>query len=206
MPCRSNRPGSPTRSLPAGLRRAHARTVCAGVLRRHFFTTREEHLVHVRVALETLRHNKLYAKTSNCQFGCSSVSFLGHHPGTARRRWRVPSPRLRDPKVNPAGALVPAPSAKAAGRDTRAQGAAARPYLLDKPSRCTRTTPACSGCGNSAASVIIRRVGSTCGRIPVQWRAHLGPHPPGRLSHQEALLRRRRPGAAHGPRRARFGA
>ena len=40
--------------------------------------TREEHLVHVRMVLETLRHHKLYAKASKCQFGRSSVGFLGH--------------------------------------------------------------------------------------------------------------------------------
>ena len=31
----------------------------------------EEHLVHVHI-----RHHKLYAKASKCQFGLSSVSFL----------------------------------------------------------------------------------------------------------------------------------
>ena len=40
--------------------------------------TREVHLVHVRMVLETLRHHKLYAKASQCRFGRSSVSFLGH--------------------------------------------------------------------------------------------------------------------------------
>ena len=43
-----------------------------------FPKTREEHLVHVRMVLETLRHHKLYAKASKCQFGRSSVGFLGH--------------------------------------------------------------------------------------------------------------------------------
>ena len=43
-----------------------------------FSKTREEHLVHVRMVLETLRHHKLYAKASKCQFGRSSVGFLGH--------------------------------------------------------------------------------------------------------------------------------
>ena len=37
-----------------------------------------EHLVHVHMLFETLRHHKLYAKASKCQFGRSSVSFLGH--------------------------------------------------------------------------------------------------------------------------------
>ena len=43
-----------------------------------FSKTRDEHLVHVRMVLETLRHHKLYAKASKCQFGRSSVGFLGH--------------------------------------------------------------------------------------------------------------------------------
>ena len=43
-----------------------------------FSKTREEHLAHVRMVLETLRHLKLYAKASKCQFGRSSVGFLGH--------------------------------------------------------------------------------------------------------------------------------
>jgi hypothetical protein len=43
-----------------------------------FSKTREEHLVHVCMVLETLRHHKLFAKTSKCRFGRSSVGFLGH--------------------------------------------------------------------------------------------------------------------------------
>ena len=43
-----------------------------------FSKTREEHLAHMRMVLETLRHHKLYAKASKCQFGRSSVGFLGH--------------------------------------------------------------------------------------------------------------------------------
>ncbi len=43
-----------------------------------FSKTGEEHLVHVCMVLETLRHHKLYAKASKCQFGRSSVGFLGH--------------------------------------------------------------------------------------------------------------------------------
>ena len=30
------------------------------------------------MVLETLRHHQLYAKASKCQFGRSSVGFLGH--------------------------------------------------------------------------------------------------------------------------------
>ena len=33
----------------------------------------KEHLVHLHI-----RHRKLYAKASKCQFGLSSVSFLGN--------------------------------------------------------------------------------------------------------------------------------
>ena len=43
-----------------------------------FSKTREEHLAHVRMVLETLRHHKLYAKASKCHFGRAAVGFLGH--------------------------------------------------------------------------------------------------------------------------------
>jgi hypothetical protein len=43
-----------------------------------FSRTEAEHLIHVRMVLETLRHHQLYAKASKCQFGRSSVAFLGH--------------------------------------------------------------------------------------------------------------------------------
>ncbi len=43
-----------------------------------FSRTREEHRRHVRMVLETLRHHQLYAKASKCEFGRSSVGFLGH--------------------------------------------------------------------------------------------------------------------------------
>jgi hypothetical protein len=43
-----------------------------------FSKTRAEHLAHVRMVLETLRHHQLYAKASKCNFGRSSVGFLGH--------------------------------------------------------------------------------------------------------------------------------
>ena len=38
----------------------------------------EDHRRHVRMVLATLRHHKLYAKASKCEFGRSSVGFLGH--------------------------------------------------------------------------------------------------------------------------------
>ena len=34
--------------------------------------------MHVHMELETLRHHKLYAKASKCQFCLSSVGFLAH--------------------------------------------------------------------------------------------------------------------------------
>ncbi len=43
-----------------------------------FSKTRQEHLAHVRMVLEKLRHHKFYAKASKCRFGRSSVGFLGH--------------------------------------------------------------------------------------------------------------------------------
>jgi hypothetical protein len=43
-----------------------------------FSKTREEHLVHVRMVIEKLRHHKLYAKASKCQFGCAPVGLLRH--------------------------------------------------------------------------------------------------------------------------------
>jgi hypothetical protein len=43
-----------------------------------FSKTPEEHLRHLRVVMETLRANQLYAKESKCDFNCASVKFLGH--------------------------------------------------------------------------------------------------------------------------------
>ena len=40
--------------------------------------TKEEHLIHVRMILETLKRHRLYAKASKCQFGRTSVAILGH--------------------------------------------------------------------------------------------------------------------------------
>ena len=39
---------------------------------------REDHDMHLRVGLETLRNEQLYAKLSKCEFWLSEVSFLGH--------------------------------------------------------------------------------------------------------------------------------
>ena len=39
---------------------------------------RESHDTHLRVVLETLRKEQLYAKLSKCEFWLNEVSFLGH--------------------------------------------------------------------------------------------------------------------------------
>jgi hypothetical protein len=43
-----------------------------------YSSTWAEHLQHVRLVLQTLRHNKLVVKQSKCSFGASSVDYLGH--------------------------------------------------------------------------------------------------------------------------------
>ena len=40
--------------------------------------TKEEHEEHLRVVLQTLKDNRLYAKLSKCDFWLEEVSFLGH--------------------------------------------------------------------------------------------------------------------------------
>ena len=40
--------------------------------------TREEHEQHLRLALEVLRKQKLYAKYNKCEFWIPEVTFLGH--------------------------------------------------------------------------------------------------------------------------------
>ncbi|XP_074270856.1 uncharacterized protein LOC141594763 [Silene latifolia] len=40
--------------------------------------TKEEHEEHLRVVLQTLRENQLYAKLSKCEFWLEEVAFLGH--------------------------------------------------------------------------------------------------------------------------------
>src|SRR3954466_2523490 len=39
---------------------------------------KEEHADHLRIALQTLREHKLYAKFSKCEFWLDEVEFLGH--------------------------------------------------------------------------------------------------------------------------------
>ena len=38
----------------------------------------QEHEQHLRIVMETLRENKLYAKLNKCDFWIKEVSFLGH--------------------------------------------------------------------------------------------------------------------------------
>ena len=40
--------------------------------------TEEEHAVHLRLVLETLREHQLYAKFNKCEFWLKEVAFLGH--------------------------------------------------------------------------------------------------------------------------------
>jgi hypothetical protein len=40
--------------------------------------TEEEHVEHLRLVLEKLRANQLYAKFSKCEFWLTQVAFLGH--------------------------------------------------------------------------------------------------------------------------------
>ena len=40
--------------------------------------TEEEHAIHLRLVLETLREHQLYAKFSKCEFWLKEVAFLGH--------------------------------------------------------------------------------------------------------------------------------
>jgi hypothetical protein len=43
-----------------------------------FFKTEEEHEKHLRLVLEKLRSNQLYAKFGKCEFWLTEVAFLGH--------------------------------------------------------------------------------------------------------------------------------
>ena len=47
-----------------------------------FSKTKSEHEMHVRKVLELLRANKLYAKSSKCEFFKNEMSFLGHVVGS----------------------------------------------------------------------------------------------------------------------------
>lgn len=43
-----------------------------------FIKTEEEHLKHIKVTLETLRQNNLYAKLAKCHFFQTELEYLGH--------------------------------------------------------------------------------------------------------------------------------
>ena len=43
-----------------------------------YLEDREDHDTHLRVVLETLRKEQLYAKLRKCEFWLREVSFLGH--------------------------------------------------------------------------------------------------------------------------------
>ena len=43
-----------------------------------YSSNKEDHEEHLRVVLQILRENQLYAKFSKCQFWLDSVTFLGH--------------------------------------------------------------------------------------------------------------------------------
>jgi hypothetical protein len=43
-----------------------------------FFKMEEEHEKYLRLVLEKLRSNQLYAKFSKCEFWLTEVAFLGH--------------------------------------------------------------------------------------------------------------------------------
>ncbi|GJZ61006.1 putative reverse transcriptase domain-containing protein, partial [Tanacetum coccineum] len=75
--------------------------------------TKEEHEVHLKLVLELLRKEKLYAKFSKCEFWLQEVHFLGHvvnqsgiHIDPSKieavKNWKVPTTpleALQDPKV-----------------------------------------------------------------------------------------------------------
>ena len=44
-----------------------------------YLATVEEHEQHLRVVLEKLRQNQLYAKFSKCEFWLEEAAFLGSH-------------------------------------------------------------------------------------------------------------------------------
>ena len=43
-----------------------------------YLGSKEDHEEHLRVVLQILRENQLYANFSKCQFWLESVAFLGH--------------------------------------------------------------------------------------------------------------------------------
>ncbi|GJR62948.1 putative reverse transcriptase domain-containing protein [Tanacetum coccineum] len=75
---------------------------CCLLRRRMALFTKEDHEVHLRLVLELLRKEKLYAKFSKCEFWLQEVHFLGHvvnqsgihmDPGKieAVKNWKAPT-------------------------------------------------------------------------------------------------------------------
>ncbi|GJT04947.1 reverse transcriptase domain-containing protein, partial [Tanacetum coccineum] len=66
------------------------------------FRTMEEHVIHLRMVLDTMRSNKLYAKQTKCVFGTTHVEYSGHiisaqgvaidpNKVIAMQKWHVPN-------------------------------------------------------------------------------------------------------------------
>ncbi|GKF54221.1 hypothetical protein Tco_0161131, partial [Tanacetum coccineum] len=59
-----------------------------------FSKSKEEHEVHLRLVLELLKKEKLYAKFSKCEFWLQEVHFLGHVDPSkieAVKNWKAPT-------------------------------------------------------------------------------------------------------------------
>ena len=46
-----------------------------------FNKTREDHVKHVKQVLDVLKNENLYLKISKCEFGKTSLVYLGHNVG-----------------------------------------------------------------------------------------------------------------------------
>eukprot|EP00158_Paraphelidium_tribonemae_P008304 Partr_v1_DN28545_c0_g2_i1_m73301 putative Retrotransposon protein len=51
-----------------------------------FSETEEDHIKHLKVALERLREKQLYVKRSKCEFGMDEIEFLGQVVGNGKRK------------------------------------------------------------------------------------------------------------------------
>lgn len=59
-----------------------------------YSSTMEDHLIHLKKVLTILRENSLYAKMSKCQFGRTSIEYLGHiisHEGVSTDPQKIES-------------------------------------------------------------------------------------------------------------------
>ncbi|GJS72376.1 putative reverse transcriptase domain-containing protein [Tanacetum coccineum] len=57
--------------------------------------SKEEHEVHLKLVLESLRKEKLYAKFSKCEFWLEEVHFLGHVDPNNSKEWNSGDDQLR---------------------------------------------------------------------------------------------------------------